>query len=136
MVFMTEILKPASSTIIVHEGRYLLVRRSNPPSAAMYAFPGGRGEPGETPEETALRELLEETGLRGENPRLFARYDLTGTKGGFALSVFLAECADPSPLQAADDAAEAGWFHPSEMSEIEVTESVAECIARLEEIKI
>src|SRR5262249_44037222 len=48
---------PASSAILERDGRFLLVLRRNPPSADMYAFPGGRGEPGEMPEETALREF-------------------------------------------------------------------------------
>ena len=43
----------ASSAILERGGRYLLVRRKNPPSADMYAFPGGRAEPGETPDQTA-----------------------------------------------------------------------------------
>ncbi|MFN3441149.1 MAG: NUDIX domain-containing protein, partial [Rhizobium rosettiformans] len=51
----------ASSAIVERAGRFLLVRRGNPPAADLYAFPGGRSEPGETPEETALRELFEET---------------------------------------------------------------------------
>ena len=53
----------ASSAIVERDGRFLLVRRRNPPAADLFAFPGGRAEPGETPEETAVRELFEETGL-------------------------------------------------------------------------
>ena len=73
---MTATAKPASSAILERDGRYLLVRRANPPAADMFAFPGGRAEPGETPEETAIREFREETGLDVARPRLFATYDL------------------------------------------------------------
>jgi 8-oxo-dGTP diphosphatase len=132
---MNHDLHPASSAIIVHEDRYLLVLRANPPAADMYAFPGGRAEPGETPAETALRELYEETGLKGEEPRLFASYDLPGRTGGFHLSVFRVECRNIAPLVAADDAAEAGWFTASEIASMPVPESVAECIARLEDLR-
>jgi ADP-ribose pyrophosphatase YjhB (NUDIX family) len=38
----------AVSAIVRRGGRYLLVLRANPPAADMYAFPGGRVEPGET----------------------------------------------------------------------------------------
>jgi 8-oxo-dGTP diphosphatase len=36
----------ASSAILERDGRFLLIRRMNPPSADLFAFPGGRAEPG------------------------------------------------------------------------------------------
>ena len=79
----------ASSAIVERAGRYLLIRRANPPAADLYAFPGGRAEPGETPEQTALRELQEETGLlpelRYKLPTIFGRYERTGTPRVFRL---------------------------------------------------
>ena len=50
--------------VIVHESRVLLVRRSNPPDAGFWGFPGGKIEAGETLEQAAIREVKEETGLR------------------------------------------------------------------------
>lgn len=129
---MNQTFQFASSAIIVDQERYLLVRRANPPSADMYAFPGGRAEPGETPEETALRELLEETGLTGENPRIFASYDLPGSIASFRLSVFLVDCRDVEPLRAGDDALDAGWFTAMDIAQMPVPPSVLECIDRLE----
>ena len=129
--------QPASSAIVERDGRYLLVLRSKPPSYAMYAFPGGRGEEGETPAETALRELLEETGIRAEKPLLFATYDLPGREDGpgspsFFLSVFKVK-ADPSAVAiASDDAASVGWYTAEEIARLPAPDSVRECIARLE----
>lgn len=128
---MNQSLKPASSVILFHDGKYLLVRRANPPAADMYAFPGGRAEPGETPEQTAVRELFEETALEGENLRLFATYELPGKHGDFLLSVFLADCRDITPMVAQDDAAEAGWFTVAEISALPAPQSVRDCIERL-----
>jgi 8-oxo-dGTP pyrophosphatase MutT (NUDIX family) len=73
---MSSLPTAASSGILERDGRFLLVLRRNPPSADMYAFPGGRAEAGETPDDTALREFEEETGIKARNPRIFATYDL------------------------------------------------------------
>ncbi|WP_114362308.1 NUDIX hydrolase [Ciceribacter lividus] len=125
----------ASSAIVGRDGRILLVRRLNPPAADLYAFPGGRAEPGETPAETALRELQEETGLRGGNPRLFHFYELaaeaeSGT-GGFLLSVFLVDVEDETEALAADDAADLGWYRPDEIARLPVPPSILDCLERL-----
>jgi mutator protein MutT len=50
--------------LIGRAGRFLI--RQRPPGTAMagsWEFPGGKCEPGETPEAAARRECLEETGL-------------------------------------------------------------------------
>ena len=56
--------------ILVRDGRVLIGLRRGGPATGTWSFPGGKVEPGETAIETAQRELLEETGLRGLRPRL------------------------------------------------------------------
>ncbi|SMD07564.1 NUDIX domain-containing protein [Rhizobium sp. RU36D] len=128
--------RPASSAIVERNGRYLLIRRRNPPAADLYAFPGGRAEPGETPAQTAIRELLEETGLVGTNPRLFATYDLKPETEGradmhFFLSVFLVDVVGRDEAIADSDAADAGWYSLDEICTLPVPPSVRECAERL-----
>ncbi len=54
-----------ASVVCVAEGHLLLVRLRDPVSGFVAPYPpGGRVEDGESPEETARRETLEETGLR------------------------------------------------------------------------
>ena len=125
----------ASSAIVEREGRFLLVRRRNPPAADLFAFPGGRAEPGETPEETAIRELFEETGLEGREARLFETLELLPEDGTpdshFVLSVFRVEAASETVAIADDDALEAGWFLPEEIADLPVPDSVRACVERL-----
>ncbi|MFD4563733.1 NUDIX hydrolase [Streptomyces sp. NPDC058467] len=49
--------------VIVDGGRLLLIRRAVPEGGLVWVLPGGAMEPGETAEQTAVRETLEETGL-------------------------------------------------------------------------
>ena len=127
----------AASAIVEHEGRLLLVKRRNPPAADLFAFPGGRCEPGETPAEAALRELREETGIEGRLPLPFAVYDLNGENDApgasthFLLTVFTVKLAGPSEVLAGDDAVEAGWFGLSEIDQLVVPASVRECVDRI-----
>jgi ADP-ribose pyrophosphatase YjhB (NUDIX family) len=134
---MTSTAKAASSAILERDGKYLLVLRRNPPSADMYAFPGGRAEEGETPDETALREFQEETGIVARNPQLFSVYDLkTHAADGsvtshFFLSVFTVEADADAVAEAADDAADLGWYSVDEIRRMPVPQSVLECAERL-----
>ncbi len=135
---MTRQPQLASSAIIERNGRYLLVRRANPPSADMYAFPGGRAEPGETPAETALRELAEETGICGRDPVLFETYDLIPSQSEsrhFLLSVFTVEADPDCDAIACDDAADVGWFTPEEIFALPIPESVRHCVEKLTRIR-
>lgn len=103
----------------------------------MYAFPGGRAEPGESPEATALREFAEETGIAARNPRLFKTYDLpTRSPDGtltshFFLSVFLVDADEDVVAVAADDAAAIGWFTLEEVRLLPAPPSVLECVELL-----
>jgi len=136
---VTPALVHASSSIVERDGRYLLVRRLNAPAVDLYAFPGGRAEAGETPEQTAIRELFEETGLRGMNPRLFHTYELhpeAGTDSShFLLSVFIVDVDREADAVAGSDAAEVGWFLPEEIATLPVPPSIADCLERLARVR-
>ena len=53
-----------TAAIITQEGRILLVQRpDHAPMGGLWEFPGGKVEPGETPEAALARELAEELGI-------------------------------------------------------------------------
>ena len=56
------------------EGKILVAKRNFKPGVNKWAFPGGFIESGETPEIACLRELEEETGLKGKIKRLIGIY--------------------------------------------------------------
>ncbi|WP_055613122.1 NUDIX hydrolase [Streptomyces phaeochromogenes] len=60
--------KRLAAAVVMHEGRVLLVRRSETERflPLVWGVPCGKLEPGESPEDGVLRELKEETGLLGE----------------------------------------------------------------------
>lgn len=89
------------------------------------------------PDQTALRELAEETGIQASNPRLFSTYDLkTHAADGsisshFFLSVFRVDADEQAVAVAADDAADIGWYTVEEIRRLPVPQSVLECVERL-----
>ncbi len=54
--------------------RVILVQRDIEPGIGKWCLPGGLMEPGEKPEETAIRETFEETGLQVQIQRLLGVY--------------------------------------------------------------
>jgi len=90
------------------ERRVVLVQRRNPPLG--WALPGGFVDKGETVEQAARREALEETSLRVELLRQFHVYsDPERDPRGHTVSVVFLGRAEGEPL-GADDAAEAKAF--------------------------
>ncbi|HKW43695.1 MAG TPA: NUDIX hydrolase, partial [Thermoplasmata archaeon] len=55
---------PAVGVIVFRDGEVLLVNRGAQPNKGRWSIPGGTLEIGETVEEAAARETLEETGVR------------------------------------------------------------------------
>ena len=100
---------PTVDIIIELEGKgVILIKRKNPPFG--WALPGGFVDYGETLEQAAVREALEETSLQVQLVRQFHAYSDPGRDPrGHTISVVFIAKASGEPT-AADDAQEAGVF--------------------------
>lgn len=114
------------STLVVDGEKVLLIKRGKPPFEGYWSLPGGSQEAGETLEECARRELLEETGLVAGDMEFLVIRDRMGhdSKGvlthHFVLSTFFA-CDFEGIMKAGDDAADIGWFTLNEMAALQTT---------------
>ena len=83
--------------VAVHE-RATLMRPRRTPAGALLEFPGGHVEPGETPQEAAVREFEEETGTTPPTLTAGPVIDGDGARGPLRLHFFWAAGALAAPL--------------------------------------
>lgn len=101
--------------VVIRRGRdVLLVRRAKPPAQNKWSIPGGAQRLGETVAETAIREVLEETGVAVEITKLLGVEDFIDRDGRgevrhhYTLVDFSAQWLH-GEATAGDDAAEVAW---------------------------
>ena len=95
------------------ELKLLLIKRSQFPYKGAWALPGGFLRPGETIEQTAKRELLEETGVENPFLHLAGVYSEAGRdpRGWIISNSFISLInAENYSLRADTDAWDAAWF--------------------------
>ena len=122
--------------IVVRDGRVLLVQRGQAPSYGLWAIPGGRLELGETLQQAAEREILEETGIQvraGEPYYTFDvidRDDRERVRFHYVIVDLWAEYLGGAP-RAGGDARAAGWFSWPEVQELPVNPKTLEVVERV-----
>jgi len=84
--------------------------------AGQWALPGGRVDDGETPEQTALRELREEVGLVLAPADVLGRLDTFVTRSGFAITPLVLWGGDARSMVA--DPAEVASIHRIPLAEL------------------
>jgi 8-oxo-dGTP diphosphatase len=101
---------PAAGVILVRGLAVLLVKRKFDPRAGTWCLPAGFMEAGETPEQTAVRELQEETGLIAQPTGLFGVYAGFDDPRVRTILLLYTGRITGGEERAGDDAIELGWF--------------------------
>jgi 8-oxo-dGTP diphosphatase len=116
----------AVGAVVFKDECVLLVRRGQPPGEDLWAIPGGSVEIGETLQEAAEREILEETGIRIRASKPIYTFDVIDRDAAgnvrfhYVIVDLVADyvMGEPSP---GDDALEARWVSASDIYNLRVS---------------
>ncbi len=116
----------AVGAIVFKNDTVLLVRRGKPPAEDLWAIPGGRVEIGETLQEAAEREILEETGVAIRALEPVYTFDVIDrdaegrARFHYVIVDLTADYISGTP-RAGDDASAARWVSSQEMASMKVS---------------
>lgn len=106
---------PCVSIIGIRGDKIVLIKRGIEPSKGSWAPPSGFMEFGEKPEEAALRELYEETSLKGKIIDLLGVHSQNvKIYGSLVIIIFFVKITN-GDIRAGDDAADAKFFNLDEV---------------------
>lgn len=105
--------KPVTATLIPAGDGLVLVKRKFEPYVGDWCLPGGFIEAHESPEDSAVREVYEETGLTVDMDRLLGAY--TPGKGINVIILFYLAKNVRGDMVAGDDASDVQIFKHSEL---------------------
>jgi len=112
--------------VVIKDGKVLLVQRGIDPNKGVWAIPGGSLKLGETLQEGAEREILEETGItiKAKDPvysfDFFERDGDGRVRFHYVIVDMIADYVS-GEAHAADDAMEARWVSLGELKNMQVS---------------
>ena len=108
---------------IIEGGGKVLIARRKPGKhmGGKWEFPGGKIEPGESPEQSLARELAEELGVRARVGRFLCRAFYDGDGVSLELLVYSVEEVDGEP--ALREHEELRWVLPEELLSYDLADS-------------
>ena len=129
----------AASLAVFRDGRVLLTSRTQPPLQSLFTLPGGKVEAGETLEEAALRELMEEVGVRARIIGFNDHVELIERDAGgnvtrhFVIASFVARWVS-GEAAAGPEAGAVLWVDPLDLKGLAVTPKLAHILRRAKRI--
>jgi 8-oxo-dGTP diphosphatase len=125
----------AAVALVDADGRVLLAQRPAGKSmAGLWEFPGGKVDPGETPESALIRELAEELGIDVAAsclaPLTFASYSYPD----FHLLMPLYVCRKWTGIPAAREGQVLAWVRPARLADYPMPPADAPLIAMLRDL--
>lgn len=108
---------PSTGVVAIMDGRIVMIRRGRPPALGKWAFPSGFIELGETPEQAALREMEEESGVTGEILDLIGVFHEHSQVWGDILVITYLVRVTAGELRAGCDADDVRLFNRDEIPE-------------------
>ena len=106
----------AAGGVIMRDGRVCLVKRSIEPRRGDWTLPAGFVEYDETPQECAVREIEEETGLKVAIDGIHGVYEgFDDPRHHVVLVLYRLREVEPRDAIAGDDAADVGFFAPDDV---------------------
>lgn len=123
--------------LAIENGKVLLIKRGNEPNKGLWSIPGGLVKLGESPEEAAIREFKEETGLNAIIEKLLGIFNIVikdnegKIKYHYIVVDYLGKVIG-GELKPGSDVLDAKWFDINELKNIQTSSTVIKAIEKIE----
>ena len=106
-----------SDVVIIEDNKVLLVQEKKQMAYALWNFPGGKLDPGETAEQAAYREIREELNVDLINPKLVKTYPVQNLGVNLDLNTFTGSIKGNIKIKD-DELLAYGWFSLESVEEM------------------
>jgi 8-oxo-dGTP diphosphatase len=125
----------AAVALVDADGRVLLARRpEGKPMSGLWEFPGGKVDPGETPERALIRELAEELGIDVTVSCLAPLTFASHTYPDFHLLMPLYVCRKWSGIPIAREGQRLAWVWPARLGDYPMPPADQPVVAMLRDL--
>jgi 8-oxo-dGTP diphosphatase len=123
----------AASACVWRGDEVLLVQRAKAWFHGYWALPGGKIEPGETAVEAALRELLEETGVKARLEHHVGDFELAGPSVHYLISCWTGQYLSGEAV-AQSDVMAVKWLDFRALGTLDLVSGNADAVMRAQQL--